>query len=237
MDHQIWSVGLVVDDAEARHLSEDPVALYMMRAGEGHFLGFSPPRLDDEGFETLRLEVTAGSGGEAESRALNIIYAARRGAKLPDRIVPVAWIAPLNSDQSGKSYLDQAEDLVIEKQFGLAIVAAEIHLESQTRKIIELAVRRSAPTLESVLLQHRNNVRMSHPAGRNMIERFLDLAVTKLPEWEAYLAHLGRRNAVVHSGRSFEEPEAADSVGVVRKIWLRLTEAARQVEKHAEVER
>jgi hypothetical protein len=41
----IWSVGLVVDEAESRALSENSVSFYMLEAGEGHYLGFSasPP--------------------------------------------------------------------------------------------------------------------------------------------------------------------------------------------------
>lgn len=227
----MWSVGVVIDDVELRALSTGSIAENMLEASGGHSLKFSLPSADDEtDVETLRLEVDAGSARDAEGRALNVVYAARRAAGLPDRVVPVAWVAPLSALQSGESYLDQANDLAEEEQFGLAIVAAEIHLESQAKTMIELAVRRVARSMEKVFLQHRNNTQISHSAGQNMLERFIGLQVRQLPDWQTYLAHLGRRNEVVHSGMSFREEEAAESITVVRSIWLQLADAARVAE-------
>ncbi len=233
MDEQpIWSVGLVVNDAESRHLSENSVAMYIMEATEGHYLRFSsPPEVDGSDFENLRLEVAASSAVAAEDRALGIIYRARRAAGLPDRIVPVAWVSPRGHLESGESYLDQAEELFEEESFSLAIVTAEIHLEAQAKTMIELAVRGMAPAFEEVLLQHRNNTRIQHAAGRKMLERFLGLNLTQMPEWESYQAHLGRRNEVTHSGKYFEEEEAEQSIAVVRKMWLLIADAFRAAEK------
>jgi hypothetical protein len=233
VDELMWSVGVVVDDAEARHLSENSVALYIMEASQGHSLRFSLPPADGEtDVENLRLEVAAESARAAVDRVLGIVYRARKGANLPDRVVPVAWVAPLGALEGGESYLDQAEDLIDGEHFGLAIVSAEVHLESQAKTMIELAVRRQAPSLEEVLLdQHRYNTMISHPAGQKMIEKFLGVKVTQFAEWEPYRAHLGRRNEVVHSGKSFGREEAADSVAAVRAIWLRLAAGARAAEE------
>lgn len=77
-----------------------------------------------------------------------------------------------------------------------------------------------------VLLQHRTNTSLQHGPGLEMIKEFLGLNLVALPEWEAYRAHLSRRNAVVHSGKTFQEEDAVASVAVVRKIWLRLAEAS-----------
>jgi len=55
------------------------------------------------------------------------------------------WVAPTSALHKGESFLDQAEDLLQEEQFELAIVAAEIHLESQAKTLIELAVKKDAP--------------------------------------------------------------------------------------------
>lgn len=235
MDELIWSVGVVVDDAEARHLSENSMALYIMEATQGHSLRFSlPPADGGTDIENLRLEVAADSAADAVERALGVVYRARKGANLPDRIVPVAWVAPLGALEGGESYLDQAEDLLDGEHFGLAIVSAEIHLESQAKRMIELAVRRQAPSLEDVLLvQHRYNTMISHPAGQKMIEQFIGLRLPQLPEWQRYRAHFGRRNEVVHSGKSFGREEADDSIAVVRSIWLALAAAARAAEEAA----
>jgi|GEM_PF-3486037 len=231
-EQPIWSVGLVVNDAESRHLSESSVAMYIMEATEGHYLRFSSPPEEGGDFENLRLEVAANSAASAEDRALGIVYRARRAAGLPDRVVPVAWVSPQGQLESGENYLDQAEELFEEESFGLAIVAAEIHLEAQVKTMIEMAVRGLAPAFEEVFLQHRNNTRIHHAAGRKMLERFLDLDLTSLPEWEQYQAHLGRRNEVTHSGRYFGEEEAEQSIAVVRKMWLRITDAFRAAEEN-----
>ena len=98
--------------------------------------------------------------------------------------------------------------------------------------MIEMAVRGMAPAFDDVLLQHRNNTRIHHAAGRRMLERFLGLNLTQLPEWEDYQAHLGRRNEVAHSGKYFEEDEAEQSIAVVRKMWLHIADAFRAAEKN-----
>lgn len=231
-DQQIWSVGLVVDDVESRRLAENSVALYIMEATEGHYIRFSsPPQVDREEFENLRLEIAASSASLAEDRALGIVYRARRAVGLPDRVIPVAWVAPQGQLESGENYLDQAEELCDEENYGLAIVAAEIHLDAQVKTMIEMAVRRMAHSFEEVLLQHPNNVRLQHPAGRKTLERFLGIKVSALPEWDEYKAHLGRRNEVAHSGREFGEEEAGRSIAVVRKIWLHVLNAFRASER------
>lgn len=228
----IWSVGLVIDDVEARRLSENSIALYILEATEGHSLRFaSPPMAEAGDFENLRMEVAASSARVAEGRALNIVDKARRAAHLPDKIVPVAWVAPQGALEDGENYLDQAEDLFEDERFSLAIVSAEIHLESQAKILIEIAVSRMASSFEEVLLQHPNNTKLQHPAGRKMIQRFLGLDVARLPEWQEYQAHLGRRHEVVHAGKSFGEAEATASIAAVRAIWLQLANAARQVEE------
>jgi hypothetical protein len=227
----MWSVGVVIDDVELRSLSGGSIAETMLEASGGNSLKFSlSPEDDETGIETLRMEVTAESAQDAEGRALNIVYAARRGARLPDRIVPIAWVSPVSALQRGENYLDQANDLLDEEQFGLCIVAAEIHLESQAKTMIELAIKRVAPSMEEVFLQHRNNTQISHSAGQSMIKRFIGVNVRQLPEWQSYRAHLLRRNEVVHSGMSFGEQEATDSIATVRSIWLHLADAARQAE-------
>lgn len=230
-DALIWSVGLVVDDAESRALSESSVAFYMLEVGEGHHLDFSaPPSADARDVENLRFDVRAASGRDARERALGIVYRARRAVGLPDRVIPVAWVAPRISVDDGESYLDQAEDLFEAERYSLAIAAAEIHIESQTRKMIELAVARFAPSFSQVLLQHRNNTKLRHIAGRKMIERFLGLRVVDLSQWTDYKAHVVRRDQVVHAGMSFEEAEASDSLRTVREIWLEIAAAALRAE-------
>lgn len=143
----------------------------------------------------------------------------------------MAWVALQGDLESGENYLDQAEDLFEGEKYGLAIVSAEIHLESQAKTMIERAVKRDAPSLQEVLLQHPNNVKLRHPAGQKMIQRFLGVNVAQLPEWQDFRAHLGRRNEVVHGGKDFGESEATRSIEVARKIWLQLVDAARQAEE------
>lgn len=227
MDDQIWSVGLVVDNAEARWLSEDSAAQYILDAAEGHFLQFSsPPSDQDEEFENFRLDIKAGSAALAEDRALGIVYRARRAAKLPDRVVPVAWVALSADFESGEHFLDQAIDLAENEQFSMAIVAAEIFLESQIMQMTELALRRGSPGAKS---QTPNLHRSTEQA--DTIKRLLDLDVMQLPEWEEYRAHRVRRNEIAHRGRSFGEDEALSSIRTVRAIWLELTSAARRSEE------
>ena len=225
----MWSVGLVIDDAESRRLSEDSIALYILDTTDGHMLRFkSPPEAD--GLENLRLEIGAQDAREAEDRALGIIYKARRAANLPDAVIPVAWVTPVRDTEVGSNFLDEAEDLIEAEQFQMAVVAADIHLKVQVKAMIETAVNRAAPAFAEVLLQHRSNTNINRPEGQAMIRRFLDADVTRFEEWQAFRAHSGRRNAVVHEGQAIDESEATDSLAAVRMLWLRLSQAWRVLE-------
>lgn len=225
----MWSVGLVIDDAESRRLSESSIALYILESTDGHMLRFkSPPDVDD--VENLRLEISAQSAKEAEDRALGVIYKARRAAKLPDAVVPVAWVTPVRDTEVGSNFLDEAEDLLDSEQFQMAVVAADIHLEVQVKAMIETALNRVVPEFADVLLQHRSNTNINRPEGQSMIKRLLNVDVTRLDEWHAFRAHAGRRNAIVHEGQSIDEAEAVDSLSAIRSLWLRLSEAWQALE-------
>jgi hypothetical protein len=228
-----WSVGLVVSDAEARALAESSVVTYLLEVAAGHTLRFTSPPVDgDEDIENFRIEVAAESGPAAREMALGIVYRARRSAGLPDRVVPVAWVSPASVDEEGENYFDQAEDLVEDEKYGLAIVAAEIYLQAQTKELIERAVAQREPRLKTVLLQHRTNLSLQDQ-GLEMIKEFFGVELAQLPEWQNYRAHLGRRNAVVHSAKSFLKAEAAESIAAVRAIWLHLAEASLRQEDSA----
>lgn len=146
----------------------------------------------------------------------------------------MAWVALRGELESGENYLDQAEGLFEDESYDLAIVAAEIHLESQAKMLIEAAVKRDAPSFEEVFFEHPNNFKLRHSAGQKMIRRFLGLSLTQLPEWQDLRAHHARRDEVVHRGMVFGEEEASKSIEVVRKIWLQLADAARQTEEGVE---
>jgi hypothetical protein len=226
---QMWSVGLVIDEAEIRSLSDSSIVMYILKNTDGHMLRFKLPS-EAGGLENLRLELNAQNAREAEDRAVGIIETARRAAKLPDAVVPVAWVTPVRDTEIGSNFLDEAKDLIESEQFQMAVVAADIHLEVQAKAMIERAVDRMAPAFADVLLQHRASTNINRPEGQAMIKRFLSIDLTSLKEWQAFKAHAGRRNAIVHEGLSIDEAEAAASISAVHDLWLRLGEVWRTME-------
>jgi hypothetical protein len=223
----MWSVRLVVEDDDARPMSgacswalSDDVP----RISVG---GPSPGEEDEQAHFTV--ELRASSADAAEDHAQALASRVRRAARLPDAVLPVAWVAPLlDDDVSSHRFLDEAITLLESEQFEMAVVAAHVHFELQVRTLLRRALERDVQRWAERLLKTRGVATLGNDQSLATVELLLGDDVTQAPAWPAFKAHLARRNGIVHEGQVVGRKEAAASIAVVRELWIRLSDAARQ---------
>ena len=220
-----WSVKLRVENDELAVMSGLHAPTFAGGARHIKFGGSAGDEVDDP--PSLTFELQAPDYAAAEESAQSFAYRMRRAAKLPDSVLPIVWLAPLAEGDASSRFLDEAEDLIDAGQYGLAVVAAQIHFEVQLRALLEEAAGANPHPWSVRLLKGRGGVELKREPLLAVIELLLDVDVTQLPEWQRFNAHLDRRNAVVHKGQAVELNQAKDSVAVVRELWIRLSTAAR----------
>ena len=223
-----WSVGLVLADREARPITgtgilevalADPAIHGVQVAGSSESDAEGPPR--------ITFELEADDAQTAELLARSVADRMRRAANLEDTELPLAWVAPMEDGPSSSlRFLDEARDCLHSDLFDLAIVAAQIHFELQVRTMLRQAAQER--NMEAWLATARNLGSLNNPQSQATVQLLLGTDVKQLPEWAEYLAHVGRRNEVVHQGRAFAEKDAEASIVAVRRMWVELTKAARR---------
>lgn len=220
-----WSVGLVIDDAELGPLSASEIVQTMYLPGVVHGMVFGWSVIDSEGDKAgLKMVVSATDAAAAAGRAENLLFWARRAAKLPTATVPVAWVMPLREgEESSDRFIDHAKDLLEGETPELASVAAHIHLEVQVRALLEHAQRE---TEVEVTLQDRGIGNLNSPKCRAVVRDLLGVDVTQSTYWPEFEKSVVRRNAIVHEGEAIDEDQAKATVAMVRGLVTELAEAA-----------
>lgn len=219
----------MVEEVESYPLSRQEIFDVMYPQGV-RMVGVGPSGIgESEEVASLKLELLASDGQEARERGENLLYQARRAAGLPDRTATIAWVTPLSDeDSSSARFLDKAEDLVEdEDEADMAVVAAQIHLETQVRLLLSRAVEaNNGPEWVDVVMETRGLGNLNSKKAQALIRALLGIDVTQAPEWEAYEAHNVLRNAIVHEGQDALQHEAEASVEMVRQLSIRLANAA-----------
>lgn len=140
------------------------------------------------------------------------------------------WTAPLrDEEESSHRFLEQAKDLFGTEQFELAIVAAQIHFEMQLRLLLERAAVRIGTPWARRLTKYSRVATLSGEVSTASVQLLLGADVTASALWPEYTAHLRRRNAIVHEGRTMSPKDAASSIKVVQALWASLAEAERSM--------
>lgn len=227
---ELWSVGLVVDLGEAQALSSDEV-MDAMHPPEVVGLSIGPDVWDElDGPQRVTFLLYAKSGREAEALARLLAGRGQKKAGIPWKTLEVAWASPRPDPSAGENMLREAEYLLDEGKYGLAVVAADIHLETELRANLRRAADVASPAWVPLLIEIRGAMNIRSRQGQAMIRHLLDIEVTELPEWRAFTAHVTRRNAIVHEGQAIERREAAASVATIRSVSRRLALAGREAE-------
>ena len=176
----------------------------------------------------ITVEMTAANAETAEKFAQQYVATCLKEAGIEKRLFTVVWIAPLGDEmEKSHRFLEQAKDLFGSEQFDLAIVAAQIHFETQLRLLLERAATRANSRWAARLMNYQRVAALSNDVSKASVQLLLGIDVTQSQYWTEFAAHLKRRNAVVHEGRSMGSKEAASSITAVRALWAALAEAER----------
>lgn len=226
-----WSVKLRLADGDLRALSSlwapdfAPGARHIQFGGSADDHEMDPP--------SITFELEAGSFDDAEEKAHGAVHRMRRAARLSDASCAVVWLAPLGDDDASSQYLEHAKELVHEERYGLAVVAAQIHFESQLTALLREAAGDQPLRWVVRLLKDKRIAELKRDVSFATLEVLLGVDVTQAAEWGRFRDHVERRNDVIHKGQTVDKHHAEDSVRVVQQLWARLAEAAREHQEAA----
>jgi len=224
-----WSVRFAVDDADANAMSAVGHLVAVEREVRGlHFE--APPQTDPDGPATVTFELVERDAKSARLLAQYFLSKAKRAAGLKDDWSPVVWVAVLASttESSGHRFLDAARELVDAEHYDIAVVAAQIHLEAHVAVLARASAINAEQTGDAVSAheQKRRGWPPHRLQTRRLLEPLFGVEMHRFPRWAEYLAHVSRRNDVVHHGRAVDRDSALTSLEIVQSFWLWLNEAA-----------
>jgi hypothetical protein len=219
-----WSVKLRVEERELGPITAmpDPGIIEGMR-----HVRFGGASDDADDPPSVTFELQAPDPATAEERAQSVAAQLRSAVKLPEALLPIVWLAPIGADDASSRFLEEAQNLIASEQYGLAVVAAQIHFEVQLRVLLEEAAGENLPRWAARLLTDRGIAELKRPPSLATVELLLGVDVTQFQEWQRFKAHIDRRNDVVHRGQAVALNQAKESVAVVRELWTRLADARR----------
>lgn len=138
------------------------------------------------------------------------------------------WVAPLAATpESSYRFREQAADLFDDGRYELAVVAAQIHLELHMTTLLQRFAERDDGTFAHGLLSSRLEWNATQPWQRDLLEHLTERGPTRdFDQWKAYVAHVERRNAIVHRGQAVDRTAARESLEAVDAFWTWLNDAA-----------
>lgn len=150
-------------------------------------------------------------------------------AGLPVSELSVAWVAAAtDGPTNGGSFLEQAQELLENETFEMAVVAAQIHFEAQVNALVRAAAERDGSALALAVVAERRSWTPQDTRARPVIDALLGIQISNFGRWKDYRAHLIRRNAVVHEAQAIAADAAAESLGVIEEFWLWINESTAQ---------
>jgi hypothetical protein len=226
-----WSVRLALDASVTTELMN---AMSAVVAQPGavfvHQLEYDFGSREDEEPVTLTIELNATDAQEARIFSQELFGKAQSLAGGSERIATVVWVAPIApGPESSHRFLSRAKEFISDKEFGLAVVAAQIHLEVQVTTLVRQAIEPDPSPLVKVLMDRHRGWPPQHEASQRVLEALFGVKVTAFPGWSDYKTHVKRRNDVVHAGASIDRSSAEASLQVVSSLWLWLNENAQRV--------
>lgn len=108
--------------------------------------------------------------------------------------------------------LNEAQDLIARRQFGIAVVVAHMACEVAVERALSATfATRSIEYLEKPVRAFLNGYSLHNERLRNLYTALTGDAIHDEPFWAQYTESAKRRNHVVHQGRTATEVEAHNS--------------------------
>lgn len=216
----LWCVDFVVPVGRLDEIERHIVALGTHRFA---FTGDQGWQDADPGsrssVEGLSFFVQARESADAREQGLRLAGAVLEAAKLDlacARLVAVHQLYP--GDDQANELMDTARALLTELRFGLAVVCAQTACEITVRHAITTVVEDDGAEIGTLALQSISKFALMDSASKRMFEYVFGVKPSSLSWWPGYVAHVARRNQVVHLGAVVAEREARDSVAVAEQL-------------------
>jgi hypothetical protein len=228
MTEQLWSVEFLIGHHERVALDYAGTRV----VGPHEYMVVQPWQGDDEGLSTLHLDARAATPEVAAERALELYQRIREVAELPrdddPQVVTIAQVAGV--PRAADLFIFTADDMREQQQFGLAVVAAQIHCEMWIRTAIEEAAHRQGSAIADLAVSLPMSWTLLDRNSPRIFEALLGARPTDAPGWQSYKAHVARRNSVVHHGatvtRELADASIDASVTMVRFVQEVVASAA-----------
>jgi hypothetical protein len=197
-----WSVEIVIADDE--QVAMDYAGTRVVGPGKyivvrpSPFLGRSA-----EGWpSTLHIDVDAPTADEAQARAIGLYETMRDVADLsPDHDARVLTVGPLvGAVNPWDVYSLAADEMLEQKQYALAVVAAQTHCEPYIHHALESAAEREGTSMARLAPTLLRSCSLTDRFGPQIFEALLGVDPASAPCWQKYKDHVYRRNRVVHEG-------------------------------------
>lgn len=221
-----WSVRLALDEGEAGPISR-VIEAALRPEVHGMSIGRGPLDEPDEP-DAITIEIDGASANDARVRCQHMLGELQTLAGLSKRLAPAVWVAPLSDDHpSSLRFLSEAEYLVGDERYEMAVVASQIHLEIQVRVLIEAAIEAGSEKALAVILRE---------SGQHGHLTTVSLKPSSMPSLAcgsrttlAGALH-GPREAPTGCrprGQAIDEESARASLNAVSGLWLWLNARAR----------
>ena len=219
-----WSIRVQAERSEIAELSSQHALL----RSELRSAVFALNPEDPEGPCTITVELRATSADHARVLTQHMLGEMRRAAGLSLVQMPVLWVAPLNDHPvSSHRFLAQAKDLFESEDYDLAVVAAQIHVETHMATLLRMLVEADPSPVAEALLSSRVEWTLMQSWQRDLLDALIGRPIAKsFPGWKAYGVHVQRRNAIVHGGQVVDRRAAADSLAAAQAMWEWINAAA-----------
>lgn len=208
MSDQLWAVAFVIGDHDVAGMEYAGPRV----VGPHDYMVILPwPEGSDP--PTVQIDVRAPTPEVAADRASELYRQMRAEAQLAQskpHVVTVGRVAgvPVESDL----FIFEAQHLVDQQRFGIAVIAAQIHCEMHVREsMLRLAARDGGAVALRLVETHRS-WSLTDSAGPHLFAVLAGVRPSTAGCWEAYRAHVARRNQVVHRGARVTEIEARESI-------------------------
>lgn len=156
----------------------------------------------EDGPSTVHIDVAAPTAEDAFGQAVTLYQRMRETAELPPderpRVLTVSRVVGL--PHAWDRYIFAAGEMLEQQQYGLAVVAAQVHCEMYIRHAMETVAAQAATPIAVLAPSLVRSWSLTDRAGPEIFEALLGVKPASAECWGEYRTHVYRRNAVVHQG-------------------------------------
>lgn len=176
---------------------------------------------------TLQLAVFAESQEDAVATASSAYAEALHASGLP-QVEPsiVGLLSPIFMEKPWARLFSEAWNLHSTGRHELAVVRAQTALEVHAEMAIAAVCRGRLGEIGGPLVAKRMPTSLRHPLKIDLLHALTGKLVSDAEWWTAYVAHVKRRNKIVHEGLSVTSAQARESLDAVqachawhRDVW------------------